>query len=370
MPGGADDLLGPATVSTGPARQLLLLGAGHTHLQLLAQMAHAPWAGAQVTLVTPHVAAFTAALLPGLVSGRYALEPCVLPLEPLVQRSGIRWLRRSASLLDAAAQTVQLDGGLQLPYDWLSLDTGPLQDRTLAEQALPGAREHALFIHPMESFATLWPQVAALGQSRALRMAVIGADAAGMALAMALRQRLPNAAISLLCGNKPLADGYSPGVQRRLRAALLQHRITLLPERAAALQAGVVTLASGATLACDVPVLTEPTPAPRWLQRSGLALHAQGGVAVDACLRSTSHPQVFAANAAPGRVTSVLARNLAATLAGQPLAEQASQRPGLQLLDCGDQGAIASWGGYCAQGRALGWLKGWLDRRSVRRAGS
>jgi pyridine nucleotide-disulfide oxidoreductase family protein len=370
-------------MSAGPARQLLLLGAGHAHVQVLAQMAQSPWAGAQVTLIAPHARQLYSGMVPGFVAGHYALEDCVIPLEPLVRRSGIRWLQRSVVALDAGQQTVQLDDGRLLHYDWLSLNTGPVQDRAQLERSLPGAREHALFLRPIEAFAGLWPQVLALGQSRALRIAVIGAGAAGMELAMAMRQRLPHAAITLLCGDAPLGSGYAPGVQKRLKAALLTRRITLLPDSAAGLRAGAVQLASGATLACDVPLLATGTQAPGWLQGSGLGLDAQGFVAVDACQRSTSHPQVFAAGDVCARVDRalarscvyavragpVLARNLAAAMVGRALRDHQPPQLTLNLLSCGTGYAIASWGRYSAQGRWVWWLKDWIDRRFVRRYG-
>ena len=366
---------------TGPARQLLLLGAGHAHVQVLAQMAQSPWAGAQITLITPHERQLYSGMVPGFVAGHYALDECVIPIEPLVRRSGIRWLRRSLVALDASQHSVQLDDGSTLHYDWLSLNTGPVQDRIQLEQTLPGAREHALFLRPIEAFGALWPQVLALGQSRALRIAVIGAGAAGLELAMAMRQRLPNAAITLLCGNTALGAGYSTTVQTRLKAALLQRKITLLPDSAAGLRAGAVLLASGATLACDVPVLATGAQAPPWLQHSGLALDAQGFVAVDACQRSTSHPQQFAAGDISSRVDRPLARsgvyavragpvlaaNLAAALAGAPLREHQPPQHSLNLISCGSQHAIASWGRYSAEGRWVWWLKDWIDRRFVRR---
>jgi NADH dehydrogenase FAD-containing subunit len=338
-------------MSAGPARQLLLLGAGPGRLGHLRQL----YSG----------------MVPGFVAGHYALEDCVIPLEPLVRRSGIRWLQRSVVALDAGQQTVQLDDGRLLHYDWLSLNTGPVQDRAQLERSLPGAREHALFLRPIEAFAGLWPQVLALGQSRALRIAVIGAGAAGMELAMAMRQRLPHAAITLLCGDAPLGSGYAPGVQKRLKAALLTRRITLLPDSAAGLRA------------CDVPLLATGTQAPGWLQGSGLGLDAQGFVAVDACQRSTSHPQVFAAGDVCARVDRalarscvyavragpVLARNLAAAMVGRALRDHQPPQLTLNLLSCGTGYAIASWGRYSAQGRWVWWLKDWIDRRFVRRYG-
>ena len=372
---------GSAGASIGPARQLVLLGAGHAHVQVLAQMAQSPWAGAQVTLVAPYDRQLYSGMVPGFVAGHYALDDCVIPLEPLVRRSGIRWLQRSVRAVDGQAQTVTLDDASVLHYDWLSLNTGPVQDRALIEHSMPGAREHGLFIRPIEAFGALWPQVVAWAQSKPLRIAVVGAGAAGIELAMAVRQRLPNAAITLLCGDTPIGAGYTARVQARLKAALLKRKITLLHDSAAAVRPGEVELQSGATLACDVPLIATGAQAPAWLLESGLALDPQGFVAVDACQRSSSHPQVFAAGDVSTRMDRPLARsgvyavragpvlamNLAAAVAGRPLTEHQPPAQTLNLLSCGDRYAIASWGKYSAQGRWVWWLKDWIDRRFLRR---
>ena len=364
-----------------PARQLLLLGAGHAHVQVLADMARSPWAGAQITLVAPYDRQLYSGMVPGFVAGHYALDECVIPLEPLVRRSGIRWIQRSVRGMDAQAHSVTLDDGSTLHYDWISINTGPVQNRGLIEAAMPGAREHALFLRPIEAFGVLWPQVAAMGSTRPLRLAVIGAGAAGVEIAMAIRHRLPDAAITLLCGDVAPGSGYPPPVQKRIRAALLKRKITCIQDTAAGVRQGEVVLASGATLACNVPVLATGAQAPAWLQHSGLALDAQGFVAVDACQRFTSHPQVFAAGDVSTRIDRPLARsgvyavragpvlatNLAAVLAGQAPMEHQPPTNTLNLISCGDRRAIASWGRYSAQGRWVWWLKDWIDRRFLRR---
>ena len=215
-----------ATASVGasmsPARQLLLLGAGHAHVHVLAQMAQSPWAGAQVTLIAPYDRQLYSGMMPGFVAGHYALEDCVIPLEPLVRRSGIRWIQRSVRTMDADTRTVTLDDGSVLRYDWLSINTGPVQDRALIEQSIPGAREHALFIRPIEAFGALWPQVVAMAESKPVRIAVVGAGAAGIELAMAVRKRLSQSAVTLLYGDTSLGAGYSEGVQARIKAALVR----------------------------------------------------------------------------------------------------------------------------------------------------
>jgi len=155
----------------------------------------------------------------------------------------------------------------------------------------------------------------------------------------------------------------------------------VLPDLAVGIQAGEVFLGCGARLACDVPVIATVTQAPAWLGSSGLVLTEDGFIAVDACQRSTSHTQVFAAGDVSTRVDRPLARsgmyavrtgpalrkNLAAAVAGAEPSPHEPAKNTLNLLSCGQQEAIASWGNYSAQGRWVWLLKDWIDRSFIKR---
>ena len=362
-------------------KHLILLGAGHAHVHVLSTLAAHPLPGVQVTLVTPYPRQLHAGMLAGFIAGHHALADCATPLAPLLEHTGLRWLTRSASALDAATRTLTLDDGSRLSYDWLSVNTGSVHDRQHMEALLPGSRENALFLRPLESFAALWPRVLEQAQGRALRVAVIGAGSASTELVMAMVQRLPGSSLTLVCGDGPLADQACPALQQRVLKALKQRRITVLAEQAVGLQAGEVLLANGARLVCDVPVIALSGQAPPWLADSGLALDAQGFIAVDACQRATGHPEVFAVGGVSRRADQprprsgmhavcagpALRKNLSAVVAGaEPLPHQPPQET-LHLLSCGPHEAIASWGPYSAQGRWVGWLKHWMDRRFMAR---
>ena len=365
-------------------KHLLLLGAGHAHVQVLKRCAELVRHGAlppKITLVTPHPRQLYSGMVPGFVAGHYALEQCVIALEPLLAGTPVRWLQHSVSALDTNHNQVTLDDGTVLDFDWLSVNTGAVQDRQRLEAQMPGVREHGLFVRPIEAFGALWPRVVELGQTRALRLALVGGGAAGIELAMAVRQRLPGAAVTLLTGGNALASNYPPALQARVLRALKDRQITVLTDAASGFAAGEVQLASGARLACDVPLIATGAQAPAWLQSSGLALDAQGFISVDACLRSTSHPHVFAAGDVSSRVDRPVARsgvyavragaaltvNLGAALAGQALQPHQPPQHTLNLLSCGNQEAIASWGPLSAQGRWAWWLKDHIDRGFIRR---
>jgi len=362
-------------------RQLVLLGAGHAHIEVLTHLAAHPLVGARITLIAPHHKQVYSAMLPGFVAGHYSLDDCTLALDPLVRRGGIRWLTRSVRGLNAQTQSVQLDDGSNIHYDWLSINTGPVQNRALLEQSIPGIREHGMFIRPMESFAGFWPKVAELGTQRALRIALIGGGAAGIELAMAVRQRMAQAAITLISGPERAGAAFPAPVQRKLLALLKARRITLLQDSATAVNHHEIVLASGARLACDVPLVTTGAQAPPWIAASGLDRDAQGFVAVDACQRSTSHPQVFAAGDVSTRMDieharngvhalrtgAPLARNLAAAVAGTALRAYTPPAKTLNVITCGGRQALAVWGERSVYGGLVWWLKSRSSRRYLQR---
>ncbi len=365
---------------SGQRKQLLLLGAEHAHLCVLARIAKRPLAGVQVTLVTPNQRQFHPHLLAGLVAGHYAPDQCVTALAPLLHNSGVRWLASNAIGVDANARTVRLDDGARMPYDWLSIDTGLVQERERIEQALPGAREHGLFARPGEAFAALWPRVTALGPQRLRSVAVIGDDAAGIELAMAIRHVLPQVALTLITGGDPVGAAYPRGTGARVAMALRKRAITVLADQAREVRAGEIVLGCGARLACDVPIVATGARPPAWIAASGLALDDAGFISVDALGRSTSHVQVFAAHTLgrPGgrasgdnagyapRAGRRLADNLLATTQGGTAKPQNPPTRRLSLLSCGDRMAIASWGNLSAQGRWVWFWKKWIDRGFMR----
>lgn len=378
------------TVTSGVSpglKHLVLLGAGHAHVHVLRGLAQHRPADLAITVIAPYPRQLYSGMVPGFVAGHYALEQCVIPLAGLVAGCGARHIEGSGIALDVAAKTVTLSCGETVAWDWLSLNSGPVMDRERIEAAMPGAREHAVFVRPIEAFGLVWPQVAALGRSRPIHLVVVGAGAAGLELAMAAAHALggagypPGGRVSLVAGGLPPAWNYPAGVQRRVVQALRRLQITVLPDACVGMSAGEIRLAGGARLACDVPLLAIGAQAPGWLAGSGLALDHAGFVAVNRFQQSTSHARVFAAGDLASRVDGPhprsgvyavragppLLANLRAALQGQPLQPYLPAARTLNLISCGERYAIASWGWLHVEGRWMWRLKDRIDRSFVTR---
>lgn len=371
--------------SSTDSKHLVLLGAGHSHVHVLHGLAQHRVADLNLTVISPYPQQLYSDMVPGFVAGHYALDECVISLEGLLSRCGARYIPSSAVSIDPDAKTVTLANGETVAYDWLSLNTGSVVDREKIEVEMPGAREHALFVRPIEIFGQLWPQVAVMGQGRPIHLAVVGSGAAGLELAMATAHVLngPSCAsgsrVTLVTGGPAPAQNYPASVQRRVLRALWNQQITVLPDACVGVELEEIMLASGARLACDAPLLAVGAQAPTWLADSGLALDTAGFLAINCFQQSTSHPHVFAAGDVASHVDALHPRsglhavhagpplliNLRAALQDQPL--QSYQLPAhtLNLLSCGGRYAIAAWGDISVEGRWVWRWKDHIDRQFV-----
>jgi selenide,water dikinase len=351
-------------------KRLLLVGGGHAHLQVMRAFVAEALPGAEVSLVTPCAQLTYSGMVPGYVAGHYTLEECGVPLAPMAERAGVRMLQGAATGIDLATRSVTLADGRALPYDVLSLDIGATVDR----DAIAGAREHGLFVRPIEAFTQLWSRMAALGRERALCVVVIGGGAAGVELALSIHHALGERShVSLVTGGGVVLPSHPPSVQRRALKALKRRNVTVLEDVCAEVSAEHVLLGRGTRVACDAAVVALGASAPTWLRDSGLALDEGGFVATGPTLQSTSHPEVFAAGDVATRADdshpksgvyalragAPLALNLRRFLAGGQLQPHRPQRRALNLLACGERYAIASWGSWSAEG---GWVWRWKDR--------
>jgi selenide,water dikinase len=341
-------------------KRVLLVGAGHAHAWLLASLAKDPVYGARFTVVSPSQRQLYSAMLPGVIAGHYRRTEAEFDVALLAERAYGEFIAGSVTRLDAERRIATLSDGREIAFEIASLNAG---SRT--EDSVPGSREHALSVKPFERLVERLRVVS--------HVAVAGGGAAGAELAMALRYR--GGEVTLYSERPAFSPEVAQRVERRLRRVGVDYRPGM---RVDAVERGPVLVAGAARQQFDL-VLWATGPAPlAWLAASGLALDERGFVQVDRALRSVSHPQVFAVgdcaalDEAKSGVHAVrhgmlLAQNLRKLVAGEALEPYRPQPRALLLLTCGARYAIATRGGWSAEGRLAWWWKNAIDRRWLRR---
>src|SRR5260370_13377009 len=129
-------------------KDVVLIGAGHAHVAVLRMFAMAPLPGARFTLITREVHSPYSGMLPGLIAGHYQFDDAHIDTGPLARFAGARLYQDEVVGLDLANRRVICRRRPAVPYDLLSINTGPTPNTT----QIPGASEHALPGKPIDGF--------------------------------------------------------------------------------------------------------------------------------------------------------------------------------------------------------------------------
>lgn len=362
-----------------PVREVLLVGGGHAHVQVLRRQLMAPYPGARLTVVLDAPVAVYSGMVPGHVAGQYRSDEVEIDVRALARRAGARVVVSRAARIDAAARRVHLDGRPPLAFDLCSVNVGS----TVLGQDLPGVVEHAVRSRPI---GRLLAEVDArlLALERGAAVVVVGAGAAGVELAACLAHRLRARApaISLLDAAPAPLQGASAALRSRARAALDGRGVRWIGQAAVAeVQADAVLLQDGRRLPAALTVWAAGAAPLPLLAASDLPLDAGGWIRVRADLRVVGHDAVFAvgdcaalegqglpkAGVYAVREGAVLADNLRAALLARPLRSYRPQRDFLALLNLGDGTAIGGKWGLAFEGASVFRLKDRIDRQFMAR---
>jgi selenide,water dikinase len=351
---------------------LVLLGAGHAHVEVIRRFAMRPEPGVRLTLIGREPETPYTGMLPGLIRGDYTFEQAHIDLAPLAASAGARLILAEATAIDLAARTLAIHNRPDVPFDLLSIDIG-------GEPAMPAGA--GLPVKPIGQFLA---RLAALEAelSPGARIAVVGGGPGGTELAIALAHRYrARARIILVCDTPEPLAGAPSYARSTVRTALVNANVEIAcGVRAHDLADGRLALSDGSFLEVATALWATGVVGPPILAAAGLGCDVAGCVRVDVTLRSLSHDFVFAAgdcaaiegNARPKagvwavRAGPPLAANLRRAARGKSLRGWRPQRDALTILGLGDGSALAWRSGLAVAGKPIWHWKDYIDRRWMR----
>jgi selenide,water dikinase len=345
---------------------ILLLGAGHAHVEVLRRFAMKPERGVRLTLVGREPETPYSGMLPGLIRGDYTVDQAHIDLAPLAAAAGARLILAEATSIDLSTRSIGLVGRPDIPFDLLSIDVGGTP--SMPDGGGIPVKPIGRFLDQLQALENNLPPNS--------RIVVVGGGAGGVELALALAHRFRGQPRVTLVSSTPEPLASAPPRARRVaRAALVDAGVELASGvMAGALADGKLPLSDGTALDAEAALWATSAVGPGFLLESGLICDPSGCVVVDNTLRSVSHDFVFAVGdcAALGRPKSgvwavragaPLARNLRLAARRKPLRPWTPQRDALVILGLGAGRAVAWRNGITVAGRSAWRMKDWIDRR-------
>ena len=248
--------------------RLVVVGGGHASLPLLK---HArPWveAGAEVTLVSDRPELWYSGMTPEWLGGVYRDRDVTVPLAPICDAAGVRFVQARAVGLDRGARTVRLADGERVGYDLVAFDIGAVN---------PGRddADDAIRAKPLWRIERLGAFLEQADGSRR-RLVVVGGGAAGTECALNVTARCGDRlAVTLvepgdrLCPSLPARLGRGAAETLRQRGATVR-----FGAKAASAGDDGVRLESGETIPADAVLWATGSVGPP-IYREGRALGHQ-----------------------------------------------------------------------------------------------
>jgi len=367
----------------GVTPRVLLVGAGHAHVEVLRLAAEGSQPDVELVLAVDRNPSIYSGMLPGYVAGQYRAAELAIDAIALAQRAGAEVVLEKVCSIDAVGQRVVTTSGREIAYDFASIDVGS----GVLGSGLPGVAAIALPVRPIERLVAgvepLLAQARGLPGPTPFRLLVVGAGAGGVELAFCFEARLRaetrrRAEVTLLDRGDAILAGAAASLVRRVTRAARRRGIELkLGGEVEALESGLARIAGGRALEADAVVWSPGPAAHAFLRESGLPVDAGGFVRVRPTLQVEGFDRLFAvgdcaslagmkkAGVYAVRCGPILAENLRRLQAGLELRVYRPQRQFLSLLNLGDGTGIGVERGFSFEGRSVMHLKHRIDRRFV-----
>lgn len=382
----------PASIPPPPLREIVLLGAGHAHLQIVQWWRRRPLKNTRLTLISTFDRAAYSGMLAGVIAGRFRPEEMLIDLPRLCAKSGVQLIVDRAIAIDPTARRIELAHQPAVSFNAASINIGSVpgqeslwQSHRMLVSVKPMANFWSRFENRLQELLSQWREA---GEHRRMQFVVVGAGTAGTEVALCLEERIHNEElpidVHLVDEANEVWRSASPAAIRRVRNLLKFRGIELhLGQSVEGCDEdgrNALVLGDGSRLRCDLAIWTTVATPPTVLRGFPFPRSPQGFLQVDRTLRVSNEMPIFAAGdiaefpepipkavASAVRQGPILWHNLRAVLAGQPLKVYEPQRDCLVLLACGDGTAILDYKRWAIRSRWPWWLKCAIDKAFMRR---
>ena len=272
--------------------KLLLLGAGHAHMTLMAHIEHIIKLGHEVTVVGPGPRHYYSGMGPGMLGGDYTPHDISFPVRRMCEQRGAKFIEAKCIRINPEGNTVTLSTGEEVAYDVASFNTGS----SIVDDVVAEGSEQVYRVKPIENLQQGRERIQALARdatrSGPISIGVIGGGPAGLEVATNAHAAAVAADADVLVriyAGKRFMRGTSEKIRTLARKTLADRQIELVEQSyVTAVTTGSVTLEDGTQFTEDIIFVAMGVKPRPLFGPSGVPSGPDGGLLVNKYLQSTT----------------------------------------------------------------------------------
>ena len=359
-------------------KHLVLVGAGHAHLETMLAIPRFLAAGFRVSVINPDEYQYYSGMGPGMLAGFYPPRVVRFNVAAMSRERGADFIRGRAARILPDRRTILTESGDEISYDVASFNVGSV----IAGGHIDTSFERVVPVKPVYNLYAARCRIEAEIErpgSADYPLAVIGGGAAGVEVAANLKQLVAGtsgASVVLLTRGR-LLSSFPSRVRRKAMKKLGSRGVRVIEDASVQGNSGEeLFLATGETIPFRYAFAATGTRPPELFRDSAVPVGPAGGLLVDENLKNPKYPELFgggdcvdfASRTLPKvgvyavRQNPILRDNLLAALSGAPLREFSPQGRYLLILNMGDRTGIWQRNGFVIGGRLAFRFKDKIDR--------
>lgn len=362
-------------------KHLVLVGGGHAHMVTLKNLHTFIEKGHRVSVIGPSRYHYYSGMGPGMFSMTYSPDDIRFATEHVVTKQGGEFILDKVIKIDPENRTVFLEKGTPISYDVLSFNAGSY----VPWDQVVGDKKDIFSVKPIETLLEAQARVLELINKKSISVGIVGGGPSSLEiagniwqLAQEHGQHMPH--ITIFAGSR-LMSRFPEKIRQLAYKSLRTREIKIVEQDyAQEVQAGRITLQSGASHEADIVFLAVGVKPSTIFKDSGLPIGPDNGLLVNKYLQCTEYPEIFGGGDCiyfqdrpldkvgvyAVRENPVLYHNLMAALEGGELHAFDPGGSYLLIFNVGGGKGILGKNSLIFDGRLAFWIKDYIDRRFMR----
>ncbi len=363
-------------------RHLVFVGGGHAHLTALKNLSAFVTRGHAVTLISASPYHYYSGMGPGMLSGTYHPSEARFHVRKMAEDRGAAFIEDKVVKIDPIGHLLFLRSGGTVGYDVVSFNTG---SEVPVGSIASSPQDNLVAVKPVVNLLKAKHAISrAIKAGTTWKYIVVGGGPAGVEVCANLWRLLDvnggKGKIMLIAGERLM-----PGAPEKVRSLALESlagRGVEIVEGSfvKSVEQGSVTLTDGRTFDFDLGFIAIGIRPAAMFADSGLPIGPDGGLLVNAHLRSVAHADIFGGGDCASlqgqtlakvgvyavRENPILFHNLKVALEGGEMMRFSPQPHYLLIFNMGNGRGIFWKKEWVWDGRLAFLLKDYIDRRFMK----